>query len=212
MAEAWKAKIRKDLEAHKEFPGLPEKSIPYFDRMIDRGFFTINSQEGVVEKGLKPLDLALFQSVGCSDEKYVKLNGKYKSKRPVVISTERAYVTGFMPVKQAKRFSYFLNLTDKVAIVDVIGSIPVSYAVCFPRDDNDICPEGEPYPATAVTANSRQSDLQPRMNTLGKKIGKNVAFVQCFDPKHGRAARGSLYKDVIRCLDSTIESLKGKGQ
>ena len=194
MADAWKAKIRRDLEHYKDFPGEPWKSIPYFDQMIDRGFFTINSQEGVVSRDPRLCSRVIDNDI-------------HHDKKLPVMYTERAYVTGYMPIMIAKRFSYFLNLTDKVAIVDVMGSIPVSYGMCFEVDDKELCPRKSPFPATHMTAECHHGDLNKEMNSLGKVLRQKMAFVQCFDPKHGRTARKHLYKDVIECMDLAIKSL-----
>ena len=208
--EAWKEHMRKEMQPYMNWGGLPGKSIPFFDKMIERGFFTILSQEGHVETGPKPLDHDLFRLSGCDDDKYRKANGKYSSMQNKVLVTERAFVTGFMPLKQAKRFSYFLNLTDKVAIVDAIGTIPVTYATCFDVDDEEICPKNEPYPGTIIAARSDKAvrSLQRLKRLLEKQINQKLAHVQCFDPRHGRAARKSLYKDVILSLDNTIKSMQ----
>lgn len=204
VAAEWKMAMRKELEGHyAHFPGDPIRSVPWMERMIDRGFFTLNSQEGMVEHGALPLDMVLYRKADCDYQAYSAKGGRFG---PLGTRySERAYVCGLMPEALALRFSYFLNLTDKVAIVDSMGGIPVTYADCFEGVKGVTPPKGI-SPGTWITAEVQQSDIVHDKGKLSSALGgQAISFVQCFDPKHGRAARRALYPDVVRSLDLAHE-------
>jgi hypothetical protein len=209
IPEAWKRRLRSDLEQYEHFDGEPRKSLGHFDRMVDLGFLPVNSQEGFVSGQRVPTDLAMWRAA-----KYCSANGgdapEYKSRGVTSFLpssrgseyTERAYVTGFMPRRLATYAWAYVNLTDKVCVLEDYG-VPVTYAGCFGVDHGGV-PADMPFPGTRITATC--SHKMAELKRLEKEGGEPYSFVQFFDPTHGRAARAALYPDVIKCLRKGVKA------
>lgn len=183
FAEAKKAAL--DLIRSEEFRKNREeedprmiKFIPTFLEMNRLNFLTHDSQGGHFRKGISAL----------SGKPYTEF--------------ERAYVSGFLPEKQAEAFIRNMALhTDKNAIF-----IPTC-------DDPDI-PRKLDIPLTIVKSEGKM-EVQTHMSTVipvshfdfMKKLAKlnkseKVVMILCWDPLWNRLAskRDGLFTDVIRAL------------
>lgn len=173
IAEAWKGVIDADLKGTPWYEAESGASRRFFYEMADLGFCTVMSQEGK-----------------CKDGAF----------------TERAAVIGYMDPRICDLFWHAVNLTEMVCTVEPSRqSVPITYTKFDGDEDNrnfdtTVYAKGGVLqdalvPLTlCLLSNSRGRSLPPA------PLPKDWAYVQVFDPKHGRPAKRTLYPTILRCL------------
>lgn len=171
------------------------KSIPILKKIIQKGFITDNSQEGLILDGQNP-----------------------DTKRQYHIE-ERAQVTGFLKTEVAYKFVTWLNTqTDKVAqIIEEESS--KEFETLFQEGDTKLVPSIPVTVSGSATAKNKIKELDPD-TTLPSRLPssvvqfqkKNVSLnksekvlqIATFDPKQGRNASGpnGLQSDILKGLAS----------
>jgi hypothetical protein len=162
-------------------------SIPVFVRMIEMGFITDDSQEGLIKVGYNA-ETRLHYDI-----------------------QERAYVLGIMRKDHGKQFVKNINIrTDKVAFIMRID--PTAYFdAIFQRELQPDIVLGRSKTARTPELLAAKDFYEIGSIQLVGPIAsypeiatydEEVVSVQVFDPVYGRNARsvGGLYRDILNCL------------
>jgi hypothetical protein len=171
-----------------------------------KGYLTVDSQQGVIEKGQN------------SESNHLYSNHFYEIR-------ERAYLDGFMKKEQAYKFIDWLNTyTDKIAFQTYavpgkefekvfnqrldgrIPTIPVTVSASTLNKDETLT-KFTPYTAIPTILPKYGVELEKKDAHI--KASENVIMVVVIDPIYGRHAMstpGGLFEDVFKALDASQAS------
>lgn len=181
------------------------------------GFVTTGSQPGLVVREQNPLDWPKYtQAMKMATQEadrggpwrfseiYKQLGGRNSQDRRVSES-QRAYLEGFMLPDEAMELFDIVNRTDIVCIIpnqQCKCAVPVTYQYANWVPERSLIWPGYPYFTTSMGLATSTDSLPPH----AQQFAKQLVFVQCFDPQHGRLASEYMYPTVILPIVRMIRS------
>lgn len=191
---------QKHLISHLESPQFKKRedaestqsSVPILQRIVELGFITDSSQEGLSLFGYNP-----------SSKLYSRME-------------ERAFVTGFMKHTKALNFVNWMNTySDKIAFIivnepnknfepiwwetDIIAPIAVTVSGSSLRPEQIELPNIDTKLFTILPS----KQIETSKKEVGLNASTEVDYIACFDPLYGRLASSSkgLYQDILNALN-----------
>lgn len=192
------------------------------------GMLTLDSQQGRIEYGQVPTDRELqarlwkklnsrFWKTGGNyqellkklDQQYEKLGGTYKRG---IVSKEKAYLTGIVPVKKADRLIHYLNQIDGLVAwqvgADAIGGSK-TWVTYVPTTQDGAYSSSDRYPLIGVT-HVNTFAFPFSSSEYGEKVKADPSQDQLFatitiqDARFGHlaSAKDGLFNQVIKVLEN----------